>query len=201
MIYNTTFSRWLKFLALLGSQVEGFVAKAFNISRCIRAMRVWLLCSCSWTRSNWFGSSSWSRLRRRISRSRSSASSSFPVWYLCIQHCWMWSSFKWMVRQSPFIHSTRSARYEAWSPYLTCSRRSRRAARTAWLYMVEDCIMSGDWSVPGCGFYSRIGVVLMTVLPIMWSGLLSILAIPQFYVCRLLESSDYVQRFRRHTGP
>jgi len=28
MIYNTTFSRWLLFLASLGSQIEGFVGKA-----------------------------------------------------------------------------------------------------------------------------------------------------------------------------
>jgi len=68
-----------------------------------------------------------------------------------------------------FIHSTRSARYDVMP-----------GPRMAWLYMVEDCFMSGDWTVPGCGFYSRIVVVLMTVLPIMWSGLLSIHAIPQF---------------------
>jgi len=40
----------------------------------------------------------------------------------------------------------------------------------AWLKRLEDCIMSGNCSVPGSGFYCRIGVVLMTVLPIMWSG-------------------------------
>jgi len=45
-----------------------------------------------------------------------------------------------VLRQSPFIHSTRSARYDAWSPYLTCSRRSRRAARMAWLYMLESAV-------------------------------------------------------------
>jgi len=28
MIYNTTFPRWLQFLASLGSQIEGFVGKA-----------------------------------------------------------------------------------------------------------------------------------------------------------------------------
>jgi len=191
MIYNTTFSRWLLFLASLGPQIEGFVGKAVGPrGSCACSFSTFLVVSGRWVFGSFAvapglgasgsdpppdlgsGAGSLARVLRRVLHFFSGIS---VIW-----SCWIWSSFKWMLRKSPFIHSTRSAGYDAWSPYLTFSRRSRRAARMAWLYMLEDCIMSGDWSVTGCGFYGRIGVVLMTVLPIMWSGLLSIRAIPQF---------------------